>query len=777
MNTQDANVQEKKSQSIADGLTQMQSECESSFQSVDNKPIPIDNRPDTIAQRKIQEMANNSQQAKQAAQLQAMANSHSTSPIQRLKAEEEDLLQGKFAPIQRQEAEEDELQMKKSPIQKKTSPEPNQSENKTGLPDNLKSGVENLSGYSMDDVKVNYNSPKPAQLNAHAYAQGTDIHVSPGQEKHVPHEAWHVVQQKQGRVKPTLQMKSGIPVNDDTSLEKEADFMGAKAVNYDIETSSQKILLQKKDNNNAQAIQLKPETVKVTGITHLVKMKGKSIFEGENHETVKSGDLVTIEPAKVLKSRRGPNQEIEKNRQDDKEGEHIYTWYQAKEVNAVPLDADNIYLRDETFLHSTEEGAFELEKEELVEKQKEFNKYRNEAKLIIEEIEKLIQNCIDTNPDKEFEFYSGTESAALNKIKNMINKPAPSDSKGMDYQRGEIKGVMETMYKSFEEQAYIAKNAQEPDFGSQLINISDLAFKVAEKGDPSRNGPTGDEVANTHDKVADVTGKIDAFQTTTGGLGGGILTAPGVLAAGAAAVIGYIAGPIGILFGAIGMFLGIRAAWRGYSSEKKLKKLIPSLKQEKVKRIAEFAMEKKRKKKWGGAITAIAGAAAVAGGILGVIAISVSTLGVGAAIMGIGAALIGLGIGIGKLIHRARKRKAWKAKMAAMVTEAVKNNESGAFPDNLMSLGRIVLDAKDKKTKKTAQKNLEDGCVKMAESRRQLLALDSVRYLVSGSPGEKYEASLVMEALKLKPDEIKKVAVEKGENSAASMVARKMKSW
>ena len=72
--------------------------------------------------------------------------------------------------------------------------------NSTGLPDNLKSGIENLSGHSMDDVKVHYNSSQPAQLNAHAYAQGTNIHVAPGQEKHLPHEAWHVVQQAQGRV-------------------------------------------------------------------------------------------------------------------------------------------------------------------------------------------------------------------------------------------------------------------------------------------------------------------------------------------------------------------------------------------------------------------------------------------------------------------------------------------------------------------------------------------------------------------------------------------------
>lgn len=82
----------------------------------------------------------------------------------------------------------------------------------------------------MDDVKVHYNSSKPGQLRAHAYAQGTDIHVGPGQERHIPHEAWHVVQQKQGRVKPTIQMKRGVNVNDDKALEQEADIMGQKAL-------------------------------------------------------------------------------------------------------------------------------------------------------------------------------------------------------------------------------------------------------------------------------------------------------------------------------------------------------------------------------------------------------------------------------------------------------------------------------------------------------------------------------------------------------------------
>lgn len=103
--------------------------------------------------------------------------------------------------------------------------------NRTGLPDGLKAGIENLSGYSMDDVRVHYNSAEPAQMQAHAYAQGSHIHLAPGQERHLPHEAWHVVQQKQGRVKPTRQLKGKIPVNDDAGLEQEADRMGQRAQN------------------------------------------------------------------------------------------------------------------------------------------------------------------------------------------------------------------------------------------------------------------------------------------------------------------------------------------------------------------------------------------------------------------------------------------------------------------------------------------------------------------------------------------------------------------
>lgn len=101
--------------------------------------------------------------------------------------------------------------------------------NRTGLPDKLKEGVEALSGLSLDDVKVRYNSPKPAQLQALAYASGTEIHVAAGQEKHLAHEAWHVVQQKQGRVRPTRTLGK-VMINDADPLELEATVMGRQAL-------------------------------------------------------------------------------------------------------------------------------------------------------------------------------------------------------------------------------------------------------------------------------------------------------------------------------------------------------------------------------------------------------------------------------------------------------------------------------------------------------------------------------------------------------------------
>lgn len=100
---------------------------------------------------------------------------------------------------------------------------------RSGLPHELRASLEHLSGISLDDVQVHRNSARPARLTALAYTQGTSIHLAPGQEHQLAHEAWHVVQQKQDRVRPTLRLR-GESINDSDSLETEADAMGARAL-------------------------------------------------------------------------------------------------------------------------------------------------------------------------------------------------------------------------------------------------------------------------------------------------------------------------------------------------------------------------------------------------------------------------------------------------------------------------------------------------------------------------------------------------------------------
>lgn len=94
--------------------------------------------------------------------------------------------------------------------------------NLTGIPTQMKLDFEQRSGLSFDDVRVHYNSDKPAKLQALAYTQGTQVYVGPRQERHLPHELGHVVQQKMGIVNQTS-FRYGFPVNDDPALERAAD--------------------------------------------------------------------------------------------------------------------------------------------------------------------------------------------------------------------------------------------------------------------------------------------------------------------------------------------------------------------------------------------------------------------------------------------------------------------------------------------------------------------------------------------------------------------------
>lgn len=99
--------------------------------------------------------------------------------------------------------------------------------NHTGIPTQLKERVEQSTGMSLNDVRVHYNSILPAKLDALAYTKGNQVEISPGQERHLPHELGHVIQQKLGVVRANAVHSGGTLMNVDETLERQADEIGA----------------------------------------------------------------------------------------------------------------------------------------------------------------------------------------------------------------------------------------------------------------------------------------------------------------------------------------------------------------------------------------------------------------------------------------------------------------------------------------------------------------------------------------------------------------------
>ena len=143
--------------------------------------------------------------------------------------EEEELIQGKSIE------EDEELQMKNGP--EGEAERRGGSGTSTVMPDDVRSKMENSFGTDFSGVNVHQNSEQASNIGALAYTQGNDVHFAPGQynpgstkgQELLGHELAHVVQQRQGRVKPDAEQKKGMNINSDTSLEKEADEMGEKA--------------------------------------------------------------------------------------------------------------------------------------------------------------------------------------------------------------------------------------------------------------------------------------------------------------------------------------------------------------------------------------------------------------------------------------------------------------------------------------------------------------------------------------------------------------------
>ncbi|WP_409341918.1 DUF4157 domain-containing protein [Paenibacillus sp. MBLB4367] len=175
--------------------------------------------------------------------------------IEGAEGEEEELQMKRDGAVQRMdlegaEGEEEELQMKRDgAVQRK---EPN-----GGMPEQIRTKMESAMGADFSDVRIHEGS-EASNIGALAYTRGSNVHFAPGKydpfsqpgQELLGHELAHVVQQRQGRVKPTTQV-SGVPVNDDRGLEQEADDMGRKAASFAMAPSAAGV--QRKPDASHQA--------------------------------------------------------------------------------------------------------------------------------------------------------------------------------------------------------------------------------------------------------------------------------------------------------------------------------------------------------------------------------------------------------------------------------------------------------------------------------------------------------------------------------------------
>lgn len=97
----------------------------------------------------------------------------------------------------------------------------------TGLDPAMIAGARSEAGVDLSNVTVHHHSSEPAVLGAHAFTRGNEIHIGPGQQGHLAHEAWHVVQQRRGQVAATAVSAHGL-LNQNAALERDADKGGIR---------------------------------------------------------------------------------------------------------------------------------------------------------------------------------------------------------------------------------------------------------------------------------------------------------------------------------------------------------------------------------------------------------------------------------------------------------------------------------------------------------------------------------------------------------------------
>jgi hypothetical protein len=137
------------------------------------------------------------------------------------------------------------------------------------LPAVVQAKMENTMGEDFSGVNIHQNSAEATGMNALAFTQGENVHFAPGQynpgtrsgQELIGHEFAHVKQQRQGRVQTSVQMK-GRNVNNDSSLEAEADALGRRAAGASAEPGSAALGLRRaiSSSKTGNVVQMMPKT-------------------------------------------------------------------------------------------------------------------------------------------------------------------------------------------------------------------------------------------------------------------------------------------------------------------------------------------------------------------------------------------------------------------------------------------------------------------------------------------------------------------------------------
>lgn len=170
------------------------------------------------------------------------------------------------------------------------------------------------------------------------------------------------------------QFSTGVSLNNEAALEQEATLLGARAAEGVAPAqNASPVSLKEAPAVQRQVIQRTIKEVAVTGITHLVSLKGGSLYNEDylsNEEAeIGEGDFVEIEDAEPLGSRRGPNQE-EFNK-IDKTGPQWYIWYPVRSLNNRAVKPGT-YIREDTFRKLTKEEKLKHQSEDPYEYVAEF---------------------------------------------------------------------------------------------------------------------------------------------------------------------------------------------------------------------------------------------------------------------------------------------------------------------------------------------------------------------------------------------------------------------